>query len=96
MNRSLVASTGTCIAVGCRSEADGETEIIIDDRDGPDVGELVFDGVLPTGSRKLVVSTVSGAVLLEAQVPDTDTRLRIWANDRTEPDRILIGIGALV
>lgn len=93
MSQSLVAATGTCIAVGCRSEADGETEIIIDERDGPDVGELVFDGVLRTGSRKLVVSTVLGAVLLEAQVPDTDTRLTIWANDRTEPDRILICIG---
>ncbi|MBC7150846.1 MAG: hypothetical protein H5U22_15780 [Rhizobium sp.] len=92
MNQSLVASTDSCIAVGCRAEADGETEIIIDDYDRSDIGELIFDGVLRTDSQKLVVSTVLSAVLLEAQVPDTETRLRIWANDRREPDRILIGI----
>lgn len=93
MNQSLIAATDSCIAVGCRAEDDGETEIVLGDCNKVDTGEQpVFDGLLRTPSRNLVVRTVLGVTLLEIPVSETQTRLRIWANDPTEPDRIAIGI----
>ncbi len=93
LNGSLVASTGSCIAIGCRAEDDGETEIVIDDCDraAPSMG-LVFDGMLQTGSLRLVVRTVLGTVLLEAPVPGGETRVSIRTDDTNEPERIVIGV----
>lgn len=93
MNQSLIAATDSCIAVGCRAEDDGETEIVLGDCSDVDTGEQpFFDGVLRTPSRKLVVRTVLGVTLLEMPVSKTETRLKIWANDPAEPDRIAVGI----
>lgn len=92
MSRSLVASTDSCIAVGCRAEDDGETEIIIDDYSRSTTGQSVFCGVLRTASRKLVVRTVLGEDLLEMHVPSSETKLTIWANDASEPNRIFVGV----
>ncbi|MCO6177124.1 hypothetical protein [Ciceribacter sp. RN22] len=93
MNGSLVVSTGSCIAVGCRAEDDGETEIVIDDCDRADPSmELVFDGMLRTDSLRLLVRTVLGTVLLEAPVPSRETQLSIRADSTNEPGRIVIGV----
>ena len=93
MNQSLISATESCIAVGCQAEDDGETEIVLGYCNNVDTGELpVFDGVLQTPSRKLVVRTVLGTTLLEMPVPRAETKLRVWANDRTEPDQIAVGI----
>lgn len=92
MNHSLVASTGSCITVGCRAENDGETEIVLDDYRESDAGEFVFDGVLSTTTRKLAVRTVLGDTLLEIPVVGIETKLRILTNDSSEPDYIEIGL----
>lgn len=93
MNQSLISATDSCIAVGCRAEDDGETEIVLGNCNKVDTGEQpMFDGLLRTPTRKLVVRTVLGITLLEMPVSETQTRLRIWVNDPTEPDRIAIGI----
>ena len=38
MNQSLIAATASCVAVGCRSEDDGETEIVLGHCSGVDTG----------------------------------------------------------
>ncbi len=92
MNHSLVASTDTCIAIGCKAEDDGETEIVLEEIREKNVGEQVFDGVLRTKTQKLVVRTVLGDTLLEIPVIGVETQLRIFANDPIEPDYIEIGV----
>ena len=93
MNQSIIATSDLCIAVGGRSDDDSETEIALGYCCNVDPGEQpVFDGILRTPSRKLTVRTVLGVTLLEMLVPATETRLRIWVNDPTEPDRISVGI----
>lgn len=94
MNQSLVSATNSCIAIGCLSEDDGETDVCLGPRSNVDSGERpVFDGTLATPSRKVAVKTVLGETLLEATVPAAVTHIRVWANDAAEPDRIVIGIG---
>jgi len=93
MNQSLVAVTDSCIAVGCRAEDDGETEIILGVSASLDIGGyLVFEGCLRTPSKRVVVRNVLGDTLLEAPALATKTQLKIWANDLTEPDRIVVEI----
>lgn len=90
---SLILSTDSCITVGCRAEDDGETEITLGQ--GSDIDtcdQLVFEGLLRTPSRKVVIRTTQNVTLLEMPVAATETLVRIWANDSTEPDRITVGI----
>ena len=89
----LIASSGSCIAVGCRSETDGETEVLIGRAGDVDPGLLpAFDGTLPTPSRGLAVRSVLGDTVLEVPVRGDETRIRVWVNHSVEPDRVIIGI----
>jgi len=93
MNQSLIAATDSCIAVGTRAEDDGESEISLGRADTIDVSyEPVFVGRIKTPSRRVAVRTVLGDVLLEMDSLTTETIVRIWVNDSTEPDQIAIGI----
>jgi len=88
---ALVLSTPSCISVACLMWQDGETEVSL----GSDVGVhenwiVAFDGMLETPNRSVVVSTVEGNAVLEAHVPGTRTRVRIWLNRLSEPDRVAI------
>lgn len=88
---SLVLATDSCITVGCRAEDDGETEIILKQGSHVDTDDqLVFEGLLQTPSRKVVVRTIQNVTLLEMPVTTTETKLRIWVNDSTEPDHITV------
>ncbi|HEU0067726.1 MAG TPA: hypothetical protein VFQ26_00505 [Nitrospiraceae bacterium] len=92
MNRSLIAATDSCIAVGCRAEDDGETKISLGYCSSVDTGDqLAFEGLLQTPSRTVVVRTTHNVTLLEMPVAATETTLRIWVNDPKEPDRITVG-----
>lgn len=75
------------------AEDDGETEIVLGSYGSVDTDkELVFEGLLQTPNRKLVVRTVRGVTLLELPVPTTETKVMIWVNDSSEPDRIAVGV----
>src|SRR3954454_24914334 len=92
MAGGLVAATPTCIAVGTKSEHDGETSISLSDeamssRSGSNPR---YDGVLKTPSRHLSVCSVLDEVLLEMSVPSDATRVQVLANDAAEPDDITI------
>jgi hypothetical protein len=92
MGGSLIASTPSCIAVGCMSDSNGKTEVIlgatkeVDPRDRP-----VFVGELETRNRAIAVRTVLREPILQAPVPRPSTRVRIWVNHPTEPDKVTIG-----
>ena len=93
LSHALISATPSCVAVGCLSEDDGETEISLGPLVSVDSGERpVFDGVVQTPNRKLAIRTVHGVALLEVSVSNIETRLKIWANHSSEPDRIAIGI----
>lgn len=93
MNRSLIVATESCIAVGCRCEVDGETEIMLEHCSNVDTGDVLeFEGRLRTPSRRITIRTTHDVTLLEMPVAGTMTTLRIWVNDPTEPDRIIVGI----
>ena len=92
MNKMLVASTPSCLAVGTLSEHDGETLISLSDETPPlgDNLSLIFDDVLKTPTRKLSVCSVLDETLIALDVTTENTRLQVWANANAEPDQVYI------
>jgi hypothetical protein len=88
----LVASTANSIAVGCAASAVTEVAIADIALVPASWATPVFEGRLETPTRRIAVRTILGATLLEVVVPSTKTELRIWANDRTEPTELTIGV----
>jgi len=86
-----IFSTRSSIAVGCKSEQDGSTEITIGAGDRVKLATPpVFDGTLQTPNRVVEVWTIEWHKVLEQKVSSTQIRIRIWTNHQSEPDRILI------
>lgn len=93
MNGRLISSTETCIAVGCKAEDDGETELTLGDTQAVNPGYVpVFEKRISTPTGKLTVQTVHGVTLLETQVPSRSVAVQVWVNDAQEPDRVTIGV----
>jgi hypothetical protein len=101
LDGALVAATPSCIAVGTRSEADGETIIELSaGRDSdliagydPQAREHLlpaFDGELSTPSGDVSVGDITGETYLSIPVGGESVRIRIWTNDASEPDLIWI------
>lgn len=88
----LIGANSTCVAIGTLAQCDGITRIeLTDEEPGVVAGsEVAFDGVILTPSKRLSVRSAHDEALLEINVPTDATRLRIWANDRSEPDCILV------
>ena len=90
----LILSTPSRISVGCLMFADGETEVTLGPTDEVDPGGLpAFDATLETPNHAVVVWTVEDETVLSAKVPNVETRVLIWVNHPTEPDKIIIGLG---
>jgi hypothetical protein len=89
----LILSTSSCITVGCRMFADGETLVLLGSAAELDPGEPpAFDGMLDTPKRAVVVSTVERETVLETRVPNARTHVRIWVDHPREPDKVIIGV----
>lgn len=92
LNNALIAATDTCVAIGCLSECDGETEISL-----RSLAELAMDadpnftGSLLVPTNRLAVRDIYGSILIEAPVAGSSVQLKIWTNHPSEPDRIIIG-----
>lgn len=94
LSGSVVASTDSCVAVGCRSDVDGVTEFTLGEAlDFDPKGQHIFRGRLKTPSRKVVLRTVIGQTILEAPVAQQETTVQVWVNDPNEPNQVFIGIG---
>jgi hypothetical protein len=90
----LILATPSCISVGCLNFAGGETEVTLGPAQEVDPGKgPAFDGDLETPHHAVVVSTVERKTFLEATVPESSTRVRIWVNHPIEPDNVIIGFG---
>ncbi|MBX9776849.1 MAG: hypothetical protein K2Y71_20920 [Xanthobacteraceae bacterium] len=86
-------ATPSCIAVGCLMYQDGDTQVTLGQaREMNLPGRPIFDGLLDTPNRKVNVETAEGELVLQADVSKKITRVRIWTNARSEPDRIVIGL----
>ncbi|MBB3344740.1 hypothetical protein [Luteimonas sp. RC10] len=87
----LVAATGSCLAIGTLAAPDGETAITFADSTEDIEGvELVYDGVLSTPNKEVAVCDVLGEKLIVMPSAASFTRIKIFANDLTEPDQIVI------
>ena len=97
MFRELVSSTPTCVAVGTRSEQDGETHIVLTDEsscEAPLNSILAFDGRIETSGGPVSIVDVLDRVLLSMNVSADKVRVRVWVNDQTEPDDIRVVVGS--
>jgi hypothetical protein len=89
----LISATGTCIAIGCRSEVDGETGITLGDlRELCQNGVPAFEGALSTPTHMVTVETVEGEQVLEMPVRADITRVIVWVDHPTEPDHVVVGV----
>jgi hypothetical protein len=90
---ALIQSTPSCISVGCYPEQDGPTYVVIGDISEVDPGDLPeFVGTLETPNRTVVVSTVDGEAVLEANVLSKLTQVKIWVSDLRWPEKVILGL----
>lgn len=93
MKGAVVSATSTCIAVGCLSEDDGQTEFTLTPLSEVDQTEKpVYEGMIETPKRQIVVRSVLGQQLLELPVLQELTKIRIWVNDQAEPSKVIVGV----
>ena len=91
MGDGIVSATRSCVAIGCRSESDGLTDIQLGSiQEHAPTDKLVFEGELATPSGTLSVFSVLYDELLSAKVSQGKTHVKIFANDLTEPDRVTV------
>jgi hypothetical protein len=93
-NRNLIAATSSCLAIGTRSEIDGDTTIILTDEPSFELsrksGQIVYEGKIETPQGQLSIYTIAGEALLTIATRQPHTRIQIWANDEQEPNEIAI------
>lgn len=93
MSGLSITATSSCIAVGCRSETDGETNFALGFVTEVNPGYApAFDGKLKTPNQKIVLETVLGQKMLELPVFAREASVKIWVNDPNEPDVVIVGI----
>ena len=93
MGHALIASTPSCIAIGCRSEQDGAVELTLSVASEVCLADPpVFSGFLETPSRRVEISTVLGDTILGAISDRQRTLVQVWVDDPREPGRIIVGI----
>jgi hypothetical protein len=93
MAGAAIAATSRCIAVGCRAEMDGQTELVLGGMGEVDPGTApAWEGQLHTPSRLVVIRSVLGEALLDTPVSGGDTLIRIWVDEEREPDLVVVGV----
>jgi hypothetical protein len=89
----LIASTPSCIAVGCMSDSNGKTEVTLGTgREFHPRGAPAFDGELETASRVVGICTVFHEPVLQTAVSNPTTRVRVWVNHPSEPDEVIVAV----
>lgn len=49
-----------------------------------------FEATIATPGKRLAIFTVAGDVVLESPVRAGSTRVSVWLNDPSEPDRVIV------
>lgn len=92
----LVHASSTCVCVVCYPEIDGETELMLGSVDEVTTAlglDLVFDGLIATPTKEVMVSDVYVKRLLQTRVPDLQTRIRVWVDHPRWPKKVIVGWG---
>jgi hypothetical protein len=93
MAGAAIAATSRCIAVGCRAEMDGQTELILGAMSEVTPATApAWEGRLQTPSRLVAIRSVLGEIVLETQVSGREAQIRVWTNHAQEPDLIVVGV----
>lgn len=71
---------------------DGETELTVSTEDT--VPEApAFDGILDTPNKAVEVSTSEKQILMRCDVASRFTRVRVWTDHPTEPEKVFVTLG---
>lgn len=94
IGNQLIAFTDSCVAVGTLSEVDGNTTITLtDDQEHGKHGEMFFEGTLKIPSHELSICSTDNVQLLAMQLSKPEIKIKIIANDASEPDNIIVLVG---
>lgn len=89
-----IAATPSCLVIGCLMAQEGYTKITLGPAgEVPHEGMIAFDGYLETPNGMIWITTVDGTAIAKQKVGTLKTRIRVWTNHPTEPDRIIVGLG---
>jgi hypothetical protein len=89
---ALVTSTPSCIGVGTLAEMDGETTVSLSEEFAAPKGDLAFDGMLETPNLQVAIIDSEGNSLLAMSTRSKVSSVKIWVNDASEPDDILVQV----
>ncbi len=89
-----VFGTEECLVVPCLYWNDGDTMITLGHSVDISVQTMprLFDGLLKTPQRRVLLFDVHMPEIMSMTVAGEETRIRIWANHISEPDKITIGV----
>lgn len=90
---SLLSATESCVAIGTANESDRATTVeLAQDIDLVEKSGLlgVFDGTLHLDAPELCLMDTALNVVASIPVVSTAPRVSIFANDPSEPDRIVV------
>ncbi|MBL0729591.1 hypothetical protein [Piscinibacter sp. HJYY11] len=96
MGETLVASSGSCLAIGTLAEQSGETEFLLTDEiDAVEHStmHLAFDGHIEVTSGEVSLVSVLNQPLVTLPVSSSSVRVRVLANDMEEPNCIAVLLG---
>lgn len=84
-------ASDTSVIVGCLMWQDGETDLTVSTsfNDAPS-GNPQYECELATPSKMLSVVTSGNEVLMQVEVPRMATRMQVWTNHISEPDKIFV------
>jgi hypothetical protein len=90
-----VFGTNDCLVVGCLYWNDGDTRMTLGRSDEIPAQSmpLRFDGSLNTPEKRILLFDVNMPEILSMEVAGRETRVRIWTNHASEPDKIVIAAG---
>jgi hypothetical protein len=89
-DRYIVANE-EALTIPCAPEQDMPTRITLASAsDDPPSDEPIFDGYIATPQKRVVVTTALMDVVLRHSVASARTRVRVFTNDVSFPDNILI------
>ena len=94
MDGKRIVATRSCIVVGTLCEVDGETYVMLTDNkiSVQEISGLqkVFSGILATPQKEVNLYTVHLEPILTLSVSNTESHVEIWANHKTEPDKLCV------
>lgn len=85
---------GNCVSVPCAYYEETQTELMVGTfEEVAQKGKPQFDGIIPTPNGSVVFSDVLLTEWLAYPTPTAETRIRIWTDGLTLPERVVIAVG---